>query len=289
MTVVMPAVGFGLVLSAWGGGVGAAVPVFVLGVSLAVGLLTAAGLPARTVVPLCSTVPRTFGWAVLVFVFGTLGVLAGLAAYAANVDLGSAGTRTVLAGAPYVVVAALFVPNRWVRLGAAVALVAAVVYGGIVGPAQAQQRKHQAEVARYRAHSELLLLGAAPPGMEVSRAQAGPASFVVEYRPVRAGYETGYADLSVRVPAGPAPRCLEPADQGATCTVNADGEMRIVHDFAGGGRNVSLTRRQGKAEVEVTSSSVDEPGLRHLLNTLHPLSDAELDQLMRDKKLTTVF
>lgn len=29
-----------------------------------------------------------------------------------------------------------------------------------------------------------------------------------------------------------------------------------------------------------------QPGLRRLLTTLHPLSDTELEQLMRDKKLT---
>ncbi|MFC5674323.1 hypothetical protein [Streptomyces incanus] len=74
-----------------------------------------------------------------------------------------------------------------------------------------------------------------------------------------------------------------------TCTVDARGEMRTVRDFPGGGRAVALTRRHRNAEVEVevevTSQTLDEPGLRRLLNTLHPLSNTELEKLMREKKI----
>ncbi|OSZ57904.1 hypothetical protein OQI_24725 [Streptomyces pharetrae CZA14] len=283
--VVVPTLGFGLVLSAWGGGVGATVPVLALGVPLTVALLAMAGLPARTVVPLCGSVRQRLGWAVLVFVLGTLGVLAGLAAYSGDVSLGSAGTRVALTGAPYAVAAAFFVPSRWVRSGALAMLAAGVAYGGFVGPAQAQQRQHEAEVARYRERPELLYLGDAPRGMEVSRVEVGPASFVVEYRPIRAGYELGYVGLVVRTPLTPTPRCPEFLAKDETCTVDAHGETVRVHDFPGGTREVTLIRRQRNAEVEVTSQSIDEPGLRRLLNTLHPLSDTELEELMRQKKI----
>ncbi|KUN09325.1 hypothetical protein AQI95_05770 [Streptomyces yokosukanensis] len=279
---VVPALGYGLVLTAWGGGTGAAVPVLALGVPLLVGLLAIAGIPARTVVPLCGSAPRRLGWAVLIFLLGTLGVLAGLAAYGGDVDLGSAGTRIALTGAPYAVAAALFVPSRWVRLGALAALAAAVAYGGFVGPAQAQQRRHEADVARYREKPELLDLGAAPPGMQVSHAVVGPASFSVDYRPVREGYELGYVGLVVRSPLTPAPRCPEPADKGVTCTVDAHGGMRTVRRLP---REVTLVRRYRNVEVEVTSQTLDESGLRHLLDTLHPLSDTELAELMREKKI----
>ncbi|MER6015506.1 hypothetical protein [Streptomyces bluensis] len=284
MTAAMvPVLGFGLLMTAWGGGAGATVPVFALAVPLMVGLLATAGIPVRTMVPLCDSAPRRLGWAALVFVLGTLGVLAGLAAYGGDVDLGSAGTRIALTGVPYAVAAALFVPSRWVRLGAVAVLAAGVAYGGFVGPAQAQQRQHEAEVARYREHQELLYLGAAPAGMQVSRAGAGPASFIVEYRPVRQD-EFGYVDLTVRSPLTPTPRCPELVEKGVTCTVGAHGEMLTVRDFPGG-RAVTLTRRHRNAEVEVTSPTLDEPGLRHLLNTLHPLSDTELEKLMREKKI----
>ena len=83
-----------------------------------------AGLPARTVVPLCGSVPQRLGWAVLVFILGTLGVLTGLAAYGGGASLGSAGTRVALTGAPYAVAAAFFVPSRWVRLGVLAVLAA---------------------------------------------------------------------------------------------------------------------------------------------------------------------
>lgn len=282
---VVPTLGYGLVLSNWGGGAGAAVPVFALGVPLTVGLLATAGLPARTVVPLCGSASQRLGWAVLVFVLGTLGVLGGLAAYFGEVELGSAGIRIALTGVPYAVAAALFVPGRWVRLGALTVLASAAAYGGYIGPAQAQQRQHEAEVARYREKPELLYLGAAPPGMQVSRAEVGPASFSVEYLPVRAGYEVGYVGLTVSPPLTPALRCPEPADTRMTCAVDAHGEMRIVRGLTGGSREVTLVRRLGNAEAQVTSQTLDEPGLRDLLRTLRPLSDTELEKLMREKKI----
>ncbi|MEV5595989.1 hypothetical protein [Streptomyces sp. NPDC052496] len=285
MAAVVPALGFGLVLSAWDGGAGATVPVFALGVPLTVGLLATAGLLARTVVPLCGSASQRLGWAVLVFVLGTLGVLAGLAAYGRGVELGSASTAIALTGVPYAVVAAFFVPGRWVRLGALAVLASAVAYGGFIGPAQAQQRRHEAEIARYQEQPELLYLGTAPPGMQVSRAAVGPASFSVEYLPVRAGYEAGYVGLTVSPPLTPALHCPEPTDKHMTCTIDAHGEMRMVRDFPGGSREVTLTRRLGNAEAQVTSQTLDEPGLRDLLGTLHPLSDTELEKLMREKKI----
>ncbi|MGW2637943.1 hypothetical protein [Streptomyces sp. NPDC001348] len=238
----------------------------------------------RTVVPQCGSAAQRLGWAVLVFILGTLGDLAGVAAYGAGVDLGSAGTRIALTGLPYAVAAALFVPSRWVRLGALAVLAAAVAYGGFIGPAQAHRRQDQAEIARYREQSELLYIGTAPPGMHVSRAEAGPAAFTVEYRPVREGYETGYVGLTVRPPVTPALRCPEPADKDVTCRVDTDGEMVTVRRFAGAA-DITLTRRHRKVEIEVTSQTVDEQALRRLLSTLHPLSDTELGELMREKKI----
>ncbi|MGW0883053.1 hypothetical protein [Streptomyces sp. NPDC002671] len=285
MAASMPALGFELVVTAWGGSAGAAVPVLAWGVPLIVGLLAIAGIPARGVVPLCGSVRRLLGWAALVFVLGTLGVLAGLAAYGGHVDLGSSSTRVALTGVPYAVAAAFFVPSRWVRLGAVAALAAGVVYGGFIGPAQAQQRRHTAEIARYREHPELLYLGAAPPGMRVSRAVVGPAYFSVEYHPVREGYESGYVGLVVRSPLTQTPRCPEPVEKGLTCTVDVHGEMRMIRRLPGGTRDITLTSHHHDAEVEVTSRSLGEPGLRHLLNTLHPLSNTELETLMQEKMI----
>ncbi|WP_217208737.1 hypothetical protein [Streptomyces sp. AC550_RSS872] len=289
MAAAVPTLGFGLLMTSWGGGVGATVPVFALGVPLTMVLLAMTGISAQTVVPLCGSARQRLGWAALVFVLGTLGVLAGVAAYGGDVDLGSAGTRIALTGAPYAVAAAFFVPSRWVRLGALAVLAAGVAYGGFVGPEQAQQRKHEAEIARYREKPELLYMGDAPPGMEVSHAWVGPASFVVDYHPVREGYELGYVGLVVRSPSTLAPRCPEPAEKGATCTVDAHGEMAMVRDFPGGTREVTLARRHRNSkvevEVEVKSQRLDESGLRRLLDTLHPLSDTELEKLMREKKI----
>jgi hypothetical protein len=288
MAAAVPPLGFGLLMAGWGGGAMAAVVALALGVPLAVGLLATAGIPARTVVPLCDSVPRRLGWAVLVFVLGTLGVLAGLAAYGGDVNLGSAGTRLALTGTPYAVAAAFFVPSRWVRLGAVAALAAGVVYGGFVGPAQAQQRRHAAEVARYREHPELLYLGAAPTGMRVSRAVVGLAYFSVEYHPVRQD-ESGRVDLMVGRPLTPTLRCPELVEKDVTCSVDVRGEMRMVHGLPGGIRHITLIRHHRGAEVKVSSQSLDEPGLRRLLNTLHPLSDTELEKLMREEMIAQSF
>jgi hypothetical protein len=282
MAAAMPALGFELVVTAWGGGAGAVVPVSAFGVPLMVGLLASAGIPVRSVVPLCGSVRGRLGWAALVFVLGTLGVLAGLDAYGGHVDLGSAGTRVALTGVPYAVAAALFVPGRWVRLGAVSVLAAGVGYGGFIGPAQARQHRHAAEIARYREHPELLYLGAAPPGMRVSRAVVGPAYFSVEYHSAREGYELGYVGLVVRPPLAQTPRCPASVEKDATCTVDVHGEMRMIRRLPGGTRDITLTRHHHDADVEVTSQSLGEPGLRHLLNTLHPLSNTELESLMRE-------
>ncbi|MFJ9770530.1 hypothetical protein ACIRVF_04735 [Kitasatospora sp. NPDC101157] len=283
---VVPALGFGLLLTAWARGVGATVPVLALGGSLMVGLLTLAGLPVRAVVPLCGSGPGRLLWAVLVFVLGTLGLLAGVAAYDAGVDLGSAGTRVALTGAPFAVAAAFFVPGRWMRLGSLAVLAAAVAYGGFIGPSRAEHRRDEAAVARYREHPELLYLGTAPAGMQASRVRVGPASFSVDYLPVREGYESGYVGLVVRPPSTPAPRCPGTPDPGTTCTVDAHGEMVTVH---GSTQEVTVTRRYRHAEVSVLSQTLGEAALRDLLNTLHPLSDAELDTLMREKRIEYSF
>ncbi|WP_235092347.1 hypothetical protein [Streptomyces sp. A1-5] len=121
--------------------------------------------------------------------------------------------------------------------------------------------------------------------MQVSRAEAGPASFSVDYRPVREGYESGYVGLTVRSALTPPPRCPEPAEKGETCTVDTHGEMLTVREFPGGTRAVTLIRRHGSTEAEVSSQTLDEAGLRRVLNTLHPLSDTELEALMREKKI----
>ncbi|MFG2134173.1 hypothetical protein ACGFNV_41325 [Streptomyces sp. NPDC048751] len=284
---VVPALGFAVVLSAWGGGNGAAVPVVLVGVPLSVFLLATVGISARSVVPLCGSLPQRLGWAVLVFVLGTLGVVAGLAAYDGGVDLGSASARFALTGVPYAVAAAFFVPSRWVRLGAVAVLAAGVAYGGFVGPGQAQQHRNEAEVARYREHPELLYMGAAPPGMQLARAEVGPAYFSVVYGPVQPD-RTAYADLILRPPITPALRCPEVLLKGETCTVDAHGEMRLARDLPGQ-HTVTLTRRRRNVEIEVSSWTLDESGLRHLLNTLHPLSDAELEKMMREKTINYTF
>ncbi|MER6916127.1 hypothetical protein ABT354_31025 [Streptomyces sp. NPDC000594] len=132
MTGTVPILGFVLVAAAWVGGGTAIVLVLALGVPLMVGLLAITGLPARAVVPMCDATSGRIGWAVMVFFLGTLGVLAGLAAYSEGISLGNAEARIALTGVPYTVVAAFCVPNRWVRLGALAVLAAGVAYGGFV-------------------------------------------------------------------------------------------------------------------------------------------------------------
>ncbi|MFE4519173.1 hypothetical protein ACFRMQ_33885 [Kitasatospora sp. NPDC056783] len=286
MTLAAPVLGFTVVGTAWGGGPGAALTVLAVGVPLAVLLLSVMGMPVRTVVPLCGSVPRRLLWAVLVFALGTLGVLAGVAAYGKEVGLGDGGTRIALTGVPYAVAAAFFVPGRWVRLGALAVLATAVAYGGFLGPAQAKQRRHEEEVAGYRERAETLLLGAAPSDMRVSRAESGPASFSAEYRPVREGYESRFANLSVRLSFTPTVlRCPERAEQGVTCSVDARGDLLTVRDHPYGGRSVSLTRQRQRTEIDVTGDEVDEAELRGILDSLHPLSDAELEALIREERI----
>ncbi|MEU4153263.1 hypothetical protein [Streptomyces sp. NPDC026659] len=283
MAAAVPMLGLVLLASGWGGGAGAMGLVLALGVPVTVGVLVAAAGPARTVVPQCGSTRQRLGWAVSVFALGTLGVLAGLVAYDAGVDLGSADARIALVGVPYAVAAAFFVPSRWVRLGAVAVLVTSVAYGGFIGPAHAQQRRHDADFARYRERAELQYLGTPPPGMTLSRAEIGPAYFSVSYRAARQD-ERGYVDLVVRPPVTPTLQCPAVLQKGATCEVTAPGDMRTVVDFPGG-HAITLTRRHGNAEFEVSSQTLDEAGLRRFLSSLRPLSDKELETLMREKEI----
>ncbi|MFF7144281.1 hypothetical protein ACFZB5_24075 [Streptomyces nodosus] len=116
--------------------------------------------------------------------------------------------------------------------------------------------------------------------MRAARAEVGPGSFSVEYHSVQ---QDAYVALTVRSPLTPKLQCAEFVGKDATCTVDGHGEMRTVRGFPGGNRDITLTRRLHSTEAEVTSRMVDEPGLRHLLDTLHPLSDAELERLMQEK------
>ncbi|MGW4779928.1 hypothetical protein ACWEPA_25105 [Streptomyces filamentosus] len=281
---LIPMIGFAVVASGWGGGIGAVIPVLAVGVPLMWVLLAMTALPVRTIVPMCGSLRQRLGWAALVFVLGTIGVLAGLGAYLQDVDLGSAGTRFALTGVPYALAAALFVPDWRVRLGTLAVLVCGVGYGVFVGPALAEQREEEAEVARYRQNPELLYLGDSPRGMEISRVRVGPNLFSVDYTPIREGYGLGHVGLWVNHSATPALQCPAPAQKEVTCTVDTHGEMRTVTSFPGGS-GITLVRRRGDVEVTVTSGSLDETGLRRLLTTLHPLSDAELDELMRGKRI----
>ncbi|MFF2377846.1 hypothetical protein ACFVUW_26010 [Streptomyces xiamenensis] len=283
MALAIPALGFGLLMAAWGSGAAAAAPVLLLGVALTMGLLVAVGVSARPVVPMCSSPPRRLGWAAVVFVLGTLGVLAGLAAYGGDVDMGTATTRVALTGLPYAVAAAFFVPSGWVRLGAVAALMAGVLYAGIVGPAYAQQRRHEAEIAMYQERAELLYLATTPPGMRLHHAYLGPADFTVEYRPLQ-HTEPGYAHLTIRSSPTPVLRCPEVPRENETCTVDAAGDLRLVRDLAEG-PGITLVRRHGNAEVEVFSQALDEAGLRTLLSTLRPLSETELEDLLRERRI----
>jgi hypothetical protein len=165
---------------------------------------------------------------------------------------------------------------------------AGVVYGGFVGPEQAQQRRYTAEIARYRERQELLYLGDTPPGMQVSRAVVGPGQFHVDYGPAQPD-EIGYVGLTVRSPLSPKARCALFVQKSVTCTADKRGEMRIVSDLPGGRSDIRLIRRHHGAEIEVSSQVLDEPGLRHLLDTLHPLSDDELEKMMREKTITEGF
>ncbi|WP_416974397.1 hypothetical protein [Streptomyces sp. 4F14] len=280
MATVMPVLGFGLLAVGWGKGGGAVGVALLVVVPLVIGLLSVLA-PASDVVPWCATRSGRIGWAVTVFTLGTGGVLAGLAAYGQDVDLGSAATRVALTGLPYAVVAAFLVPGRWVRAGAAAVLVAGVVYGGYVGPSQGREREQAAEVARYREHAEVLYLGVTPPGMRMVRAVVGGASFDVEYHwavPDR----SGYVGVMVRSPLSPPMVCPERAETGVSCVAGAGGEVREVRSLPGGEQVVTLFRWHEGAGVQVTGQGVGEAALRGVLDGLHPVSEGELEGLMRE-------
>ncbi|MER7177457.1 hypothetical protein [Streptomyces mesophilus] len=288
MAAAVPALGLGVALSAWGGGAGEALLALAVGVPLTVVLLAVMGTPVRSVVPLCASASGRIAWAVLVFLLGTAGAITGVAAYGSDVDLGGAGMRFALTGLPYAVAAAFFVPSRWVRSGAVAAMAAGVVYGGFLGPSQAEQRRLTAEIASYRERSELLYLGATPAGMQVARAELGPGYFTVDYRPARP-HQLGHAGLTISRPPTPTPVCPEILGERETCAVDADGVLRAVGSLPGGSRNITLVRHERGVEFRVESQFLGERALRQLLDSPHALTDEELAGLIQEKPIERTF
>jgi hypothetical protein len=124
-----PALGFATLGAAWGGGTGGGLATLLVGGAVTVTVLAATGLVVRGVVPLCATTRGLIGWAVTVFVGGTLGAIAGLAAWTTDeFDMGGADMRIALTGAPYALTAAFFIPGRAVRLASAAALAGTVPF-----------------------------------------------------------------------------------------------------------------------------------------------------------------
>ncbi|QNP71905.1 hypothetical protein IAG44_22485 [Streptomyces roseirectus] len=275
MAVVGPVVGVGVFMAGWGGGGGAALVVAGVGVPVVVGLLVVLA-PEGDVVPWCGSRGGRVGWAVTVFLVGTAGVAAGVGAYGGDVDLGGPAMRVALVGVPYAVVAAFFVPGRWVRAAGVGVLAAGVAYGGFVGPAQARERERAAEVAAYREHPEVLYVIDTPPGMRMVRATIGVyVSF--EYHSLD-GSTPGYVGLTVRSPLSQPVNCAVFTDARDRCTREADGDVRVAR----GDGTRSLFRRHLGAEAEISSRTLDDAALNKLLGTLHPVSDGELDAMMRE-------
>ncbi|WP_420075771.1 hypothetical protein ACOAKG_01115 [Streptomyces sp. JL3001] len=89
--------------------------------------------------------------------------------------------------------------------------------------------------------------------------------------------------LTMRSQLTPTAQCPELVQKDVTRSVDARGDIRTVRELPGGTHAITLTRHLRHAEAEVNSQYLDESGLRHLLDTLHPLSDKELEKLMREK------
>ena len=124
--------------------------------------------------------------------------------------------------------------------------------------------------------------------MRVSQAVVGHGQFSVDYRPIEPD-QSGYVSLTVRspnTPNTPKATCALLVQKDVTCTVDEHGEIRVASSLPHDGHHIRLIREHRGAEVEASSQSLAEPGLRHLLNTLHPLSDEELENMMREKTIT---
>ncbi|MGW2324916.1 hypothetical protein ACWC5C_04025 [Streptomyces sp. NPDC001700] len=247
-------------------GIGAAAMVSVLAVGVA---------PVGHVVRPCRTAGGRLGWAVTVFLGGTVGLAAGIGAYRSGaLHVGGPAQRAALCGVPYALVAALFIAGVTVRLISGVAVLGVVAYGTAVTHKSQQEKEMRGLMAGTSLARQDLLLPDPPAGYRVDEGNGllTADGFGVHYVP--------YAPSTV---GGGRPDVAFMASR--TTMRDADGITEATRTLGGGNVEIVLSAHRDGMRLTVTargpSGPADRDELRRMLRTARPASDAEVLHALR--------
>ncbi|MEU1803152.1 hypothetical protein [Streptomyces sp. NPDC019937] len=245
-------------------------PAVAIGAAAMVSVLAVGVAPVGHVVRPCRTAGGRLGWAMTVFLGGTVGLAAGIGAWRSGaLHVGGPAQRAALCGVPYALVAALFIAGVTVRLISGVAVLGVVAYGTAVTHKSQQEREMRGLMSGTSLARQELLLPDAPAGYRVDEGNGNLTvdGFRVHYLP----YVPSAADVAFMVTR----------DSGR----GGDGITEMTRHLGGGGVEMVLSAHRDGMLLTVTaygtSGPADRDELRRMLRTARPASDAEVLRALR--------
>jgi hypothetical protein len=250
-------------------------PAMAVGAAAMVSVLAVGVAPVGQVVSACRTAGGRFGWAVTVFLGGTVGLAAGIGAWRSGaLDVGGPAQRAALCGVPYALVAALFIAGVTVRLISGMAVLGMVAYGTAVTHKSQQEKEMRGLMAGTSLARQELLLPDPPAGYRVDEGNGALTAdgFRVHYIPYVPGAAgVGRPDVAFVVSRGTG------RDGG--------GISEVTREFGGGGVEVVLSAHRDGVRLAVTvhgtRGPADRDELRRMLRTAHPATDGEVLRALR--------
>ncbi|GEC05909.1 hypothetical protein SSP24_35640 [Streptomyces spinoverrucosus] len=248
--------------------------------ALAVPALAGLGTAARTIVPLTRRRRGLWAWAVCVHALGTIGAF-GVVVVNFQVNRLENGLLLYPAGGIcYALAAALLLPDTRVKLGALGAAAALAVGGSYAAWDATRPPTLDEWLTANDVDRALLRIGDPPPGYTLRVLGASEDGFGADYkRPhsdglhlavARTGYDTRRAD---------ARGCPVPFGEPIHCTDDGGGRQLVTYE--GGYEHQELRLRRDGLTYTVTLQGTDNDltAARHILSTLRPATDGELDRL----------
>lgn len=250
-------------------------PAAAIGAAAMVSVLAVGVAPVGHVVAPCRTAGGRLGWAVTVFLGGTVGLVAGIGAWHSGaLHVGGPAQRAALCGVPYALVAALFIAGVTVRLISGVAVLGVVAYGTAVTHKSQQEKEMRGLMTGTSLARQELLLPDPPAGYRVDEGNGDLTAdgFRVHYIPYVAGVagvarpDVAFAVTHVGGPHG-------------------DGITEVTRELDGGAVEFVLTAHRDGVRLTVTAQGTTDPAdrdeLRRMLRTAHPASDAQVLHALR--------
>lgn len=248
-------------------------PAIAIGAAAMVSVLAVGVAPVGHVVRPCRTAGGRLGWAVTVFLGGTVGLAAGIGAWRSGaLHVGGPAQRAALCGVPYALVAALFIAGVTVRLISGVAVLGVVAYGTAVTHKSQQEKEMRGLMAGTSLARQDLLLPDPPAGYRVDEGNGVLTAdgFGVHYLP----YVPGAADVAFMVSRDP--------------LRNSGGITEVTRHLGAGAVGIVLSAHHDGMRITVTASGpsgprgpADRDELRRMLHTARPASDAEVLRALR--------